>query len=75
MSAIALTPKIIDRLKALASDRVATDNEDFEAYSWCGGNADDAVDLGVTPGALVRGRWIPEGTLAREDHHPRVPRR
>ncbi|WP_285401046.1 hypothetical protein [Luteibacter sp. ME-Dv--P-043b] len=50
MSAIALTPKIIDRLKSLASDRVATDNEDFEAYSWCGGNADDAVDLGVNCG-------------------------
>jgi hypothetical protein len=47
---IGLTPKIVDRLKALASERVATDNDEFEAYSWCGGNADDAVSLGVNCG-------------------------
>ncbi|SKB50510.1 hypothetical protein [Luteibacter sp. 22Crub2.1] len=50
MSAIALTPKLIDRLQSLASERVATDNDEFEAYSWCGGNADDAVCLGVDCG-------------------------
>lgn len=50
MSDVTLTSKIVERLKALASDRVATDDESFEAYGWCGGNADDAVCLGVECG-------------------------
>lgn len=48
----------IDNLKKLAESRVFSDNTGGEVYDWCGGNYDDAFNMGSNDGETQLARQI-----------------
>ena len=50
--------ELIAKLKALAAQTAATDNDDFSAYDHSGGNFDDAYDMGCEDGEIALAREL-----------------
>ena len=50
--------ELIAKLKALSSQTAGTDNEDFNANDYSGGNFDDAYDMGREDGKIALAREI-----------------
>ena len=50
--------ELIAKLKALAAQTAATDNDDFSAYDYSGGQPDDAYDMGCADGEIALAREI-----------------
>jgi hypothetical protein len=43
---------LIERLKLSVKDTIPHEDEEFNAYDWCGGNFDDAYWQGVEAGEV-----------------------
>ena len=50
--------ELIAKLKKLAVQTAATDNEDFSAYDYSGGQPDDAYDMGCEDGEIALAREL-----------------
>ena len=55
-----LTPEFIARLQAAAKRKTWSENEDFSAYDYSGGNYDDAYDGGTRDGETLLAQEILE---------------
>ena len=53
-----LSAEMVEKLKVLAAKTAACDDEDFTAYDYCGGNYDDAYDVGSEDGEILLAREI-----------------
>lgn len=50
--------ELIAKLKVLAVKTAATDNDDFSAYDYSGGQPDDAYEMGCEDGEIALAREI-----------------
>jgi hypothetical protein len=46
----------ITKLKIIAAKKAYADNPDFDVYDYCGGNVDDAYQLGINDGEIFSAR-------------------
>jgi hypothetical protein len=53
---VAKAVEVLERLKKLAALKIASDNEDFNACDYSGGNYDDAFDIGEWCGKVQAAR-------------------
>ena len=52
--------ELVEKLKTIAKQPAALDNDDFTAYDYSGGNYDDAFYLGVAQGEVSLARELLE---------------
>ena len=55
-----LSEVMIEKLKKLAAESCCSDDEDFNAYDYSGGNFDDAYYAGTSDGEISSAREIIE---------------
>ena len=55
-----MNEKVLELVKALAAEGCWSDDEEFNAYEYSGGNFDDAFNSGVTDGRISLAREILE---------------
>lgn len=55
-----MNKKIKDYLIELSSKKVRSDDEEFNAYEWSGGNYDDAYSMGEQDGEIILARYLLE---------------
>lgn len=51
---------LLSRIKEVAARASITDDEEFNAYDYCGGNYDDAFAAGVTEGETLFAQELQE---------------
>lgn len=49
---IDIVEKLIERIRNIASEKVVGDEDDFNPQDYCGGNFDDAFQMGVETGEV-----------------------